>query len=288
MDNYLAHYGILGMKWGIRRTPEQLGRHTIKKGTKFYRQTVDYDEKAEGKKYVSYLQPDRDAYKGIYANEIRGYRGYGFDKRIMEKTYKAVEDIVVPSRKELFDVMDDIAFGNPKLAEQAAYNRTYKMAKRNYDRELTNDKYASLSKEVKELYSKSWAMTYATKHVEGGVRPILAMGKQKGLEYMKSIGKLDNWHSDFVQSTAITPEYTNRIIKELKSRGYNAMVDENGVGGVTNTREGVDPLIMFNVEKSLAEVSSKVLSVDEEYAAWQRSKQWIDVTHKNKYNGEAW
>ena len=26
MDNTLIHYGILGMKWGIRRTPEQLAR----------------------------------------------------------------------------------------------------------------------------------------------------------------------------------------------------------------------------------------------------------------------
>lgn len=26
MNNMLMHYGILGMKWGIRRTPEQLAR----------------------------------------------------------------------------------------------------------------------------------------------------------------------------------------------------------------------------------------------------------------------
>lgn len=31
MNNELMHYGIKGMKWGVRRTPEQLGRENLKR-----------------------------------------------------------------------------------------------------------------------------------------------------------------------------------------------------------------------------------------------------------------
>ena len=42
-DEYLEHHGILGMHWGIRRTPEQLGHKLVKKRKSFEK----YSEKAK-------------------------------------------------------------------------------------------------------------------------------------------------------------------------------------------------------------------------------------------------
>lgn len=55
----LAHYGILGMKWGVRRTPAQLARARGKtKSEKETKQTVSKKQSSPQKKSISELSDE--------------------------------------------------------------------------------------------------------------------------------------------------------------------------------------------------------------------------------------
>ena len=53
-NNYLKHYGVLGMKWGVRRTPTQLGRKT--KEQKLSEKKKKIDSKNRGTLTVAQLK----------------------------------------------------------------------------------------------------------------------------------------------------------------------------------------------------------------------------------------
>lgn len=108
----LTHYGVKGMKWGVRRTPEQLGH--VKKGTKMYRVTPNPNEKEEGSTYVTYLRPDRDMYRGAFNKQggFQGYYGIGPDDPMYESVYKAATDLKMPSYEEQKKIVNDVATRN--------------------------------------------------------------------------------------------------------------------------------------------------------------------------------
>lgn len=87
-DDFLAHFGIKGMKWGIRRTPEQLGYKTSSPSNKKIKKMSD----DELRKAVNRLQMEKQ-YRDLKSEEIK--RGRTKSQKIMQDisdtNYKAVK-----------------------------------------------------------------------------------------------------------------------------------------------------------------------------------------------------
>lgn len=80
-----------------------------------------------------------------------------------------------------------------------------------------------------------------------------------------------------VQTLGSSPKFKEALIKDLSKKGYNAMVDEAGVG--VDVVEGIDPLIVFDSNKSLEYKSTNRISNREEtkskkdYIKWRGNAQ---------------
>ena len=96
MDNsYLAHHGIKGMKWGVRRTPEQLGHRVKSASQKVKSKVTDRKKKTDPVKQMS----DDELRKRI--NRIQMEKQY---KQLTAKQTSAgqkfVKDVMVNAAKQ--------------------------------------------------------------------------------------------------------------------------------------------------------------------------------------------
>ena len=289
---YLEHHGIPAQKWGVKHGPpypldyedhspaqkkamrkaarvqrhenkatlkgERADKyreaHTIPVGTKIYRTSVRDNEDTNGIKYVSYLDADRNHYKGGWIRQTgNADKAYEYDPELNE-------DLKVPSRRELSSVVNSVIKSNPAYVPktvntwldmcmpEGSENRYYESVDNqgNYDKKKWNSYVKECERKFKDM-SLNEAYYYTAQ----------TFGKNK--------------------------EIRGKVIDELKKRGYNAMVDEASVGGQNGyKKEGIDPLIVFD-GSVLNTTNMKEISRKEEVKAKKADDKFERNSNKRKF-----
>lgn len=300
----LYHHGIKGMRWGIRRyqnkdgtltpegkqrlaekgirTEENLSDKIIPKGTKMYRVTAyEKDTTETASKYVSYIDVDRKLYKS--GMDIKRYAGKDPKSDVYEHEFELKEDLNVPSLTTVRQVEKQVLANKARKQEVGkAYVETLMSAYGSVPiKEISTianianqmEKASKSEVKLKQLYSdlaKKYGNFMAQIYIDNAS------------QYNESVKMMSNV-SDLLtveQSLGRAANTKSDIIKELQKRGYNAMYDNASIGVPSDGKyskhqEGVEPLIIFDAEKSLDEIKVNKVSYAEQKKSDKDYLEWL-------------
>ena len=304
------------MKWGIRRTPEQLGykvrrqahdltAKTIPAGTKCFRiATKDEPGVAHGKDtYVAYLPVDRANIRSI-SPWLMQVRNEPLNKAY-EREYEITKDIKVASYEEVAAIRRELMakddyraeaagnFAENKLRGKGLNMNDIGLAKQVAAGMMTPEeaakegcKKANIPKEQWDKYIPRIAEAYADgakTYMQWGGYLYQTMHKI-GSKKLNEVSNTDRLFANMAMDMAYGREGgINKMTlqTELKKRGYDAMYD-NGMISVNsmNRQEAYEPLILFD-GGTLKETSGRYLTDRDVAKAEVENRKWMAGVEKD-------
>lgn len=281
MGYELQHHGVKGQRWYVRRYQNYDGSWTAKgrerygkdvnksankvesrdflteersipAGTKMYRTSVNPNENQNGSVYVTYLDPERNLYKGGWVrNTSYAYKSY-------EYSFTLKNDLKIPSRETQSKVISDVINEDKnKTLHDIVWNRSLMLFGDYMLRDLIKHNYDNKAK----------------KFVDEQIHNVYKGMSADQLAYYAA------------QSFGLNTKLKDEVISRLSKMGYNAMADEASIGGrYGQIKEGYDPLILFD-RNLLRTDSVDNISRREEQKAAKAAIKWRE---KAKKKSVAW
>lgn len=256
-NNYLAHYGVKGMKWGVRRyrnedgslTGEGMRRYaqthsrTLKKGTEIQNissRQLDRSNKRGNRLYASYTAYDKNAYADFMA-------GFQYDNKGWKNSFVVKKDIKIASEQDVVNTMAEMFKEDPK--------RTSEMMAKAYN-----------AASMPLLFNKT-GKGYRRKLSELEKDPTSKKAMKLGRDFIAN-----------VPMTTKTADFANDFYTRMAKKGFDAVLDTNDAYGGMKAQ---DPLIIFNMDKLGKQRSIKLSKEDIEAAAQKVSTKEHRKSHKD-------